>query len=173
MVASSFEKQSAVSSCRQKIIIAAMDKNLLIGSGDSLPWHVPEEYHQFLDFIAGNTVIWGRRTWALFSRIPPSRNNLVLSRTQLYLPGAQVVTSILEALRIAETFSEDIFIAGGASVYRQTLHLADKLYLSIIHGEYSGDVYFPIFDPKYWIEEMHIAFEQYDFLIYKAKSIAY
>jgi len=164
------EKLANGSSCRQKIIIAAIDKNNLIGAGDALPWHIPEEYQQFLDFIAGNTVIWGRITWTLFSKIPPSKNNLVLSYEQLYLPGAQVVTSIAEAFRIAETFSQDIFIAGGASVYRQTLHLVDKLYLSVIHGEYSGDVYFPVFDPADWIVETHTAFERYDFLIYKAKS---
>jgi dihydrofolate reductase len=155
--------------CRQKIIIAAMDKNHLIGAGNGLPWHIPEEYQQFLNYITGNTVIWGWKTWTLFSRIPPSKNNLVLSHSKLYLPGAQVVTSIAEAFRIAETFSQDIFVAGGASVYRQTLHLVDKLYLSVIPGEFSGDAYFPAFDPADWIIETQIAFDRYNFLIYKAK----
>ncbi|RPI01087.1 MAG: dihydrofolate reductase, partial [Calditrichaeota bacterium] len=117
-------------------------------------------------------VIWGRKTWTLFSKIPPSKNNLVLSYTKLYLPGAQVVTSIAEAFRKAKTFSQDIFVAGGASVYRQTLHLVDKLYLSVIPGEFSGDVYFPAFDPADWNIETHIAFERYEFVIYKAKSTA-
>lgn len=153
-----------------KIIIAAMAENGVIGDNNRLPWRVPEEYRQFLKFITDQTVIWGRTTFEIFGSRPPSRRNFVVSHRLEFLNDAMVAASVDEALQKAEEFPEDIFIAGGATIYQQTLHLADKLYLSYIKGEFSGDAFFPKFCMEDWVIEERREFKNYDFVIYAARK---
>jgi len=154
----------------QKIIIAAMAENGVIGDNNRLPWRVPEEYRQFLKFITSKTVIWGRTTFEIFGSKPPSRRNFVISHRLETLNDAVVVLSVDEALQKAEEFPEDIFIAGGATIYQQTLNRADKLYLSFIKGIFSGDAFFPRINPDEWLVEARQSFTDYDFVIYAAKK---
>jgi dihydrofolate reductase len=154
----------------QKIIIAALAENGVIGDHDRLPWWVPEEYSQFLKFITDQTVIWGRKTFEIFGSRPPSRRNIVVSHRKEILSDAMVVTSVDEALQKAEEFPEDIFIAGGATIYRQTLKRADKMYLSFIKGKFSGDAFFPRINPNEWVVEQRRHFADYEFVIYAAKK---
>jgi dihydrofolate reductase len=154
----------------QKIIIAAMAENGVIGNNNRLPWRVPEEYRQFLNFITDKTVIWGRTTFEIFGSKPPSRRNFVVSHRLETLNDAVVVSSVDEALQKAEEFPEDIFIAGGATIYQQTLNRADKLYLSFIKGKFSGDAFFPRINLDDWRVEERRNFTDYEFVIYAAKK---
>jgi dihydrofolate reductase len=153
-----------------KIIIAAMAENRVIGDKNRLPWRVPEEYQQFLNFITDQTVIWGRKTFEIFGSTPPSRRNFVVSHRPEVLNNAAVVASVEEALQQAEQFPENIFIAGGATIYKQTLSRVDKLYLSFIKGKFSGDAFFPRINPDNWLVEERQSHANYDFVIYVAKK---
>ncbi|MFT5085571.1 MAG: dihydrofolate reductase [Lentisphaeria bacterium] len=127
-----------------------MTKNRVIGSGEGMPWSVPEEYQQFLNCIDGQTVIMGRRSFEIFGPDLTSTHNIVISRSAIDLPGVIACTSIEAALIKAKELGKTIFSAGGASIYTQTLPLASDMYLSFIRSEFSGDAYFPEFDENQW-----------------------
>ena len=132
------------------IIISAMTHDRVIGQGDLMPWSVPAEYQQYLDFVRGNTVIMGRRTYETFGEdLSEDTPVVVVSRTATF-DGAWVARSIDEAMERARSFGNTIFIAGGSSIYEQSLDIADWMYLSTIKGDFSGDAYFPRFDHNEW-----------------------
>ena len=128
------------------IIISAMSKDRVIGSGDGMPWSVPEEYQQFLRFVEGQTVIMGRRSYEIFGPDLTSEYNIVVSRSGVAQEGVMVCGSIEEAAERAAELGKTVFSAGGASIYGQTLSLAEAMYISYIKGEFVGDTYFPEFD---------------------------
>ncbi|MBN1482151.1 dihydrofolate reductase [candidate division KSB1 bacterium] len=152
-----------------KIIIAAMGSNRVIGAGDKLPWWVPEEYQLFLHFITAQTVIMGRKTFDIFSKDLPSKRNLVISLKKKSYARATIFSSVYKALDEAERYPEDIYIAGGATIYRQTIDLVDKLYLSIIKGDFTGDAFFPPFQESNWVVEQRSEFPAFEFIIYAKK----
>jgi len=132
------------------IIIAAMGSNRVIGSGRGMPWNVPEEYAQFLEFVRGQTVIMGRASWEIFGPDLTSAHNVVVSRNAGALDRATVVNGIETAVETGRGFGKTVFCAGGASIYRQCLPLADRMTLSIIKGEFDGDAFFPEFAEVEW-----------------------
>lgn len=153
-------------------LIAAIAPGRVIGKDNSLPWHIPEERGLFRKLTAGCTVIMGRKT---FESIPaafrplPGRHSLVLSSTMLPQKGVDVCRSVEETLKKAKsynTYNKEIFIIGGESVYAQAIHLADKLYISWIHGEYSGNKYFPEIDAGEWEIHERKEFRDFTFMAY-------
>lgn len=155
------------------IIIGAMTRDRVIGKGDGLPWDVPEEYAQFLRLIAGQTIILGRRSYEIFREGLTSAHTVVVSRHADGgdLPGAPVVVPSVEgALRVAESFGTTVFSSGGASIYEQTVPLADAMYLSYIKGDYDGDAYFPAFDEREWTVERHEDHPRFEFVVYRRKG---
>jgi dihydrofolate reductase len=151
------------------IIISAMGSNRVIGSGDRMPWSVPQEYRQFVRFVTGQTVIMGRRSWQIFGPDLTRSRNIVVSRSLSRLDGALVVDSIEAAVEAARGRDSRIFCAGGAQIYAQMLPLADELYLSFIKGDFGGDAFFPEFDETEWLvvkREDHPAFE---FVVYRRR----
>ena len=139
------------------ILISAMSQDRVIGSGAGMPWTVPAEYAQFLEFVRGQTVVMGRRSWEIFGPDLTSAHNVVVSRSLTVLDGAEVAPTLERGLERARSFGGELFVAGGGQIYRQALPLADAMYLSIIEGEYSGDTYFPEFDESDWriVERRH------------------
>jgi len=135
-------------------IIAAIDKNNALGFENKLLFYLPDDLKRFKALTTGHTVVMGRKT---FDSLPkgalPNRRNIVLSRSKkLELPGAEVYPSLEEALKHCEE-EEQVFIMGGASVYRQALPLADMLFLTEIDAEAKeADVYFPTIDKAVWHE---------------------
>lgn len=135
-------------------IIAAIDKNNALGFDNKLLFYLPDDLKRFKALTTGHTVVMGRKT---FDSLPkgalPNRRNIVLSRSsKLVLPGAEVYPSLEEALKHCEA-DEQVFIMGGASVYRQAMTLADKLFLTEIEAEAKqADVYFPTVDKTVWHE---------------------
>ena len=136
-------------------IIAAVAANNAIGYQNELLYHIKADMQRFRQLTTGHTVIMGRKT---FESLPggalPDRRNIVLSRsTQLVLTGAEVYPSLEEALKHCAE-DEEVFIMGGASVYRQAMPLADKLFMTEIDAEAAeADVYFPAIDPEIWHEK--------------------
>jgi dihydrofolate reductase len=152
------------------IIIGAMSTDHVIGSGDGMPWDVPEEYAQFLRLIDGQTVIIGRRSYEIFGAGLTSAHTLVISRSAGGpIGGAVGVASVEDALRMAGTFNKTVFSAGGASIYAQTVPLADTMYLSYIKGTFSGDAYFPAFSDLEWAVERRDDHPRFEFVVYQRK----
>jgi dihydrofolate reductase len=126
-------------------IICALAENRAIGKDNRLLWHIPEDLKRFKRITAGHAVIMGRRTFESIGRALPDRTNIVISREpDLQAEGCLVVPSFEAALEKArEIEPEEIFIIGGGQVYRQAIERADKLYLTLIPGEYEADTFFP------------------------------
>jgi dihydrofolate reductase len=152
------------------IIIAAMSARRVIGTRNGLPWNIPEEYQQFVDFVNGNTVIMGRRSYEIFGADLGETNMIVVSRSAKQLHRATVVDSIPGAVEHANSLGKTVFSAGGASIYEQTIPLADTMYLSYIHGDYDGDTFFPAFDESEWHAERTEDHRRFRFVIWKRRS---
>jgi dihydrofolate reductase len=148
------------------IIISAIGSNRVIGNGDGLPWHILEEYNQFLDYIKGQTVLMGRRSYEIFKRDLLPERMVVVSRS-LQTDKACVFSSLPEALEYSNKFSEDLFICGGQSIYEESIQYADYMYLSFIKGDHQGNVYFPEFEEEEWMVEKEKEHAEFTFVIYK------
>lgn len=122
-------------------LVAAHDKNLVIGKDGGLPWRYPEDLKHFKKTTTGKTIIMGRGVFEELNEIPlPERRNIVLSTTQTY-DNVESYSSLKQALD--EINEEEVFIIGGGVLYRDSIDLADKLIITEIHNEYEGDTYFP------------------------------
>lgn len=144
--------KGANSSMTKISLIAAMSKNRVIGINNSMPWHIPEELQHFKSITMGKPMIMGRKTFdAIGRRLLPGRKTIVLTRDQdLHGDGFSVVHSVAEALEVAGDVPE-VMVVGGAGVYKEFLPLAQRLYLSIIPQDYTGDAFFPEFDQTKWL----------------------
>ena len=153
------------------IIIAAMTGDRVIGSKNALPWHVSEESRQFRRLTTGSTLIWGRKTFeSLGGRTLPRRTHIVVSRTLPETDGIDVCKTLEQAIEKARSYGKKIFIAGGGDIYRQTIPLADWMYLSYIKKDYSGDAYFPEFDESEWEITEREDHPEFVFVAYKRRE---
>ncbi|MCX6708894.1 MAG: dihydrofolate reductase [Candidatus Woesearchaeota archaeon] len=139
---------------------------MLCGRDNRLPWHLSDDLKNFKKLTVGNTVIMGRKTFESIGRPLPERNNIVISSSMPPAENITVAKTIEEALQKAESFSKEIFIIGGASVYAQSLPFADRLYLSFIKKDYDGDVYFPEFDMAEWKIENKTDYPDFELVIF-------
>ncbi|MCX7176247.1 MAG: dihydrofolate reductase [Proteobacteria bacterium] len=135
-------------------LIAAVAKNRVIGAGNALPWRLPEDLKRFKALTLGHPIVMGRKTWESLGRPLPGRTNIVISRAVAFTaPGANLVGSLDQALAAAAaTGAEEVFVIGGADIYRQALPLAQRLQLTEIDQDFAGDVHFPAVDPALWRE---------------------
>ena len=149
--------------------VVAMDENRLIGRDNDLPWRLPDDMGWFRRQTMGKPCIMGRKTYDSLPdrfRPLPGRLNIVVTRNREYeAPGAVVVHSIGDAIKAAGDV-EEIAIIGGADLFRRLLPIADRLYLTQIHGAAEGDVYFPQFEMDGWdqtFRQEHPADERHRF----------
>lgn len=135
-------------------VIVAVAQNGVIGRAGALPWHLPGDLRRFRERTMGHHVVMGRRTWASIGRPLPGRTNVVLSRnTADELAGCKVVRSLASALQLAREAGErEVFIIGGAEVYREALPLADRVYLTQVAANPEGDAFFDPLVPDQWQE---------------------
>jgi dihydrofolate reductase len=133
-------------------LIAAMAENRVIGANNALPWHLPDDLRHFKQLTRGHAVIMGRRNYQSIGRPLPERRNIVVTNQRDFTaPGCQVVHSIEEAFRAAAD-DHELFVIGGAEIYRQCLPMAQRLYLTLVHASIPGDTFFPEFDAREWAE---------------------
>ena len=130
-------------------LIAAMDRNRLIGAGNGLPWHLPADFKHFKAITMGKPVIMGRKTFESIGRPLPGRHNIVISRSGFSAEGVTVVDSIEKALIEAGNV-EEVMIIGGASFYQQMIDRADRMYLTHVDAACEGDAWFPEFSTQDW-----------------------
>ena len=158
-------------------LIAAMDKNRVIGKGGKLPWNLPADMKYFKDKTLGKPVIMGRKTYESVGKPLPNRTNIIVTHDQDYkTEGCIVVHSVDEALKAAEN-AEEVMVIGGSQIYKEFLPKANKLYLTIIDAEIEGDTYFPEYKIEEWKETSYEEHErdaenQYDytFLVFEKKD---
>ena len=126
-------------------IIVAHSNNLAIGKANALVWRLPEDLKRFKKLTTGHPIIMGRKTYQSIGRPLPDRTNIVVTRdTNLEIPGCVVVHSAIEAIKKASEFDQkEIFIIGGAEIYKETLPLTDRLYVTKVNVNVDGDAFFP------------------------------
>ncbi len=133
-------------------LIVAMDRNRLIGQGSSLPWRLSSDLKHFREITMGKPIVMGRKTHQTINRPLPGRENIILTRDPAFSArGCTVFTRLDEVLAHCRD-ADEIMIMGGADLYRQTLDLADRMYLTEVHAECQGDTWFPEFDRSTWTE---------------------
>lgn len=133
-------------------IIVAVADNGVIGSGNQLPWRLPDDLKRFKALSLGKPIVMGRKTFDSIGRPLPGRLNVVISRQPgLEIPGCTVVTSIDEAIAAAQPAPE-IVIVGGADIYRQVLPQVQVIHLTRVHANVDGDVLFPKLEEQEWRE---------------------
>lgn len=135
-------------------IIAAVARNGVIGNSHGkfgLPWHLPADLKRFKELTVGKPLIMGRTTWQLIGKPLPNRTCIMLSRNNTQMPGIETFTSLNEALE-AYKDEEEVFVGGGAEVWRTALPRADWLFLTEIEMDAEGDTLFPAFDRRAYKE---------------------
>ena len=131
-------------------IIVAIAQNGTIGHKNALLWHIKEDMRFFRTTTSGHPVIMGRKTFESLGCKPlPKRTNIVISRSEREYEGALLAHSLEEAVRMAGDDSE-IFIIGGAQIYKEALSIADRLYITRVERDYEGDPSFPEVDMSQW-----------------------
>ncbi len=155
-------------------LIAALAANRVIGKDNALPWRLPADLKRFKALTLGHPVLMGRKTHESIGRPLPGRRNLVISRSRGYIaPGCDIIHSLDEAISACRG-AREIFVIGGAELYRVALPRAHCLEFTEIHAEFEGDATFPEFYRSQWREtgrEIHmdeagIPF-RYDFVRYE------
>ncbi len=134
-------------------LIVAMADDRVIGSGGDLPWHLPADLKRFKRLTMGHHLILGRKTFESIGKPLPGRRMIVLTRGDgARLPKeVQAASSLDAAIRLARERNDDeVFVAGGASVYREALDHADRIHLTRVHATVAGDVFFPDVDWAGW-----------------------
>ena len=131
--------------------IVAASENGIIGQTGKMPWHIPEDFKYFKAVTTGHAMIMGRKTYESIGRPLPGRLNLVVSRNPDFrAPGAVVLPTFEAAFdyateRAAE-WGDEVFVIGGGEIYRQTMALVDRIYMTRVHREIEGDASYPAID---------------------------
>ena len=146
------EGAAAASTPAPLVLIAAMAANGVIGAGNRMPWHLPEDLKRFRALTFGHAVIMGRKTWESLARALPQRQNIVVTRDPRYAAaGAETAPTLDHALALVR-LPAPVFCIGGGEIYRAALDRASTLHLTEIDRDFAGDVTFPPFDRTAWRE---------------------
>ena len=132
-------------------IVVAIAENYAIGKNNQLLWHMPADLKHFKQITTGHTVIMGRKTFDSVGKPLPNRRNIIVTRQDIRIEGCEVVKSIDEALELCGG-EEEVFIVGGAEIYKLAMSKTDRIYLTIIHHSFDADTLFPEIDYMEWQE---------------------
>lgn len=147
-------------------VIVAVAQNGVIGADNKLIWHIPEDLKRFKAITSGHPVVMGRKTFESLGRPLPNRTNVVVTRNPHYFAeGVTIADSLGEAIGMFPN-SEEVFIIGGAEVYRQAMDIADRFYLTEVYADYEGDTHYPEWNRDEWelvSEEHHERGEKYPY----------
>ena len=139
------------------VLMAAVSPDRVIGRDGAVPWHYRADMRRFRETTTGHPCVMGRKTWESLPRRPlPGRPNLVLTRQAGYeaAAGATVCASFEEARRRCEAMAaEYMFVLGGEDVFREAMAAADEMQITHVPDRVAGDVHFPQWDERDWLEE--------------------
>jgi len=161
-------------------MIAAIDKNNVIGFKNSIPWRLPKDMEYFKQQTTGNNILMGRKTYESIGSKPlKNRTNIILSKSIIpsdHLYNNLMVFDTMSLACCSVSPDAELIVIGGENIYKQMLPLADRLYITQIDGQYLGDAYFPHIDSNDWeelsrdhnpIDEKHNT--SFDFVIFERK----
>ena len=130
--------------------IAAVSQNHVIGTGNDLPWSIPEDLKYYKEKTKGKIIIMGRKTFDSLGKPLPNRLNIVVTRCTDYQPkGTIVFNSVMQAINYSQQkdmikkYGKEVFIIGGGEIFKQTLDMVDRLYITRIYKDYEGDSFYP------------------------------
>ena len=152
-------------------LIVACTENRVIGRNGLLPFAIPEDKIWFHEKTAGKTIVVGRRSFGMWRRVmTDDRQPVVVTRDRsLASPEIRVAATVSDAIEIAQTLPGEIMVCGGQQIYEETLPLAQRLFLTLVHAELPGDRWFPEWRNQSWREiwkrESHDANFRYTFSI--------
>lgn len=133
-------------------IVVAFDKNQLIGRNNQLPWHLPADLKYFKNVTMGHHLIMGRKTYDSIGKPLPGRTSVVITRQHDWkAEGCLVAHSLEDAIRLCGN-QEEIFIVGGAEIFKNSLPVATDLYITKINHQFEGDTFFPEINENEWRE---------------------
>ncbi|NEM97316.1 dihydrofolate reductase [Pontibacter burrus] len=158
-------------------IVVAVAENNVIGKDNQLIWHLPADMRFFKNLTMGHPIVMGRKTYESIGKPLPGRTTVIITRQHDFeAPGCIVVNSIDEAITQAQTIDQDVYIIGGAEIYKQALNKVDTIYLTQVHHAFEGDTFFPEIVESQWevtSEEKHEPDEKnkysYSFVTLKRK----
>ncbi len=158
-------------------IIAAVAENNALGKNNELIWHLPADLKRFKKVTNGHYIIMGRKTFESLGKPLPNRTTVIITRNTDYQAEGCIVVNSLEEALIKAAAEDNVYILGGAEIYRQAIEIADVLDLTILHHSFEADAFFPKIDTSIWKEtkrEDFIADEKnaydYSFVTYKRAS---
>ena len=146
-------------------VICAMSRNGVIGKDNGLPWSLPGDLKHFKETTLGCPIIMGRKTWDSIGRPLPGRTNIIVTRRgEVESDGIKIADSLKNALDLAKSClttagANEIFVIGGAQIYKEAFPLANRLYLTRVNSFVDGDTYLEGFDEADWIEISNKSFK--------------
>lgn len=136
---------------RISLLVAASENNV-IGKDNQLPWHISHDLKRFKLLTMGHHIIMGRKTHESIGKALPGRINVVITRNKDYrAEGCLLVYSVEEAL-MKSSEDNEVFVIGGEEIFRETLPVADRIYLTHIHKSFDGDAFMPEINRQEWAE---------------------
>lgn len=129
-------------------LIAAINENYVIGKDNKLPWHISEDLKRFKKLTTGKALVMGRKTFESLPGILPNRKHIIITKNMNYTydnDNVEIVHNINDILKYKDS-EDEVFIIGGGKIYAEFLPYCEKLYLTKVHSNQSGDTYFPKFD---------------------------
>lgn len=135
-------------------IIAAIAKNNALGKNNDLIWHLPKDLKRFKKLTTGYYILMGRNTFESIGKPLPNRTSVIITRNENYFKdGCLIAHSLEEALQMSPK-NEEVFIIGGAQIYKEALqkNIATALEITLVHHEFDADVFFPEIDKNIWEE---------------------
>ncbi len=140
------------------VLVAAVAENGVIGRDNALPWHIRSDLQHFKRITIGRPVVMGRKTYDSIGKPLKDRTNIVITRDPDYEPDdVVIVNSIEKAMQMARDDAarrgvDEIAVIGGAGIFKETMALAARLEITLVHLSPQGDTYFPPIDPHIWQE---------------------
>ena len=142
-------------------VIAAIATNNALGKDNDLIWYLPADLKRFKKVTTGHYIIMGRNTFESIGKPLPNRTTIIITRNKNYLKeGCLIANSLEQAIEMSKEQAQ-VFIIGGAQIYKETIakNLAQQLDITLVHKDFEADVYFPEIDPKIWKEVVRENFE--------------
>lgn len=148
-----------------------MSLNRVIGAGNRIPWHLPEDFKWFKKMTTGQVIVMGRKTFESIGKPLPNRTTIVLTRSPRLIPGVRTLSdlSLIDPTDPALA-GREIFICGGAQLYRQALALCSDLYLTLVQRVVEGDTLFPPFEDQFELIEEILDRPEFKILHYRARG---
>jgi dihydrofolate reductase len=152
--------------------IAAMSLNRVIGAGNRIPWHLPDDFKWFKRMTTGQVIVMGRKTFESIGKPLPNRTTIVLTRSAGPIPGVRTVSDLGQLDRADPALAgREVYICGGAQIYRQALPLCSDLYLTLVQRVVEGDILFPPFEDDFELAEEVLTRPEFKILHYATRTV--